>query len=148
MSTIGSISALSSAETIDPKALQASLSASKASKSQKIDAAGTQFEAIFVRQFLGDALKPMVKGTMDEGGEANDTYRYFVTDQLAQNLAKQGVFGIGKQVAAQVKAKELHKVDASLAAKTGLGTNTALDTSKSVVQGLAADNFKQVANKK
>lgn len=87
-----------------------------ASQQQKIEQAGVQFEAIMIRQFLGDALKPSIKGSIDEEGSGNDTYRYFVTDTLAQSLAKEGVFGIGKQITAQMTQKMARTVEAEAAA--------------------------------
>lgn len=88
---------------VDPNALRASLSHAQATKKDKIEQAGVQFEAIMLRQFLNDALKPSsIKGSLEEEGSGNDTYRYFVTDTLAQSMARQGVFGIGKQVTQQL----------------------------------------------
>lgn len=89
------------ASTIDPNALKAIMDQGQ-DQSQKITQAGQQFEAIFVRSFLGDALKPMIKGSMEEGGTASDIYRSMLTDILSQNMARQGVFGLGKQVASQL----------------------------------------------
>lgn len=128
MSTIIPISG----QTIDPNSLRDVISHPGATNSQKIDQAGVQFEAIFVRQFLNDALKPMVKGAMEEDGSANDTYRYFITDKLSQSLAQQGVFGLGKQISTQLKARQADSAQAVAAAgaTSGKGSETAISSSR------------------
>ena len=101
MSHVGPIASTS----IDPNALRETMSRQSVSKSEKLERAGVQFEAIMIRQFLGDALKPSIKGSLDEDSSGNDTYRYFVVDTLSQSLAQQGVFGIGKQITQQLAGR-------------------------------------------
>ncbi len=101
MSSVGSIGS----QAVDPNAMRSAMGNANVTRQQKIEQAGVQFEAIMVRQFLNDALKPSIKGSIEEEGAGNDTYRYFVTDTLAQSLAKEGVFGIGKQITAQLTQK-------------------------------------------
>ncbi len=93
-----------SSQTIDPNALRDVMHGDGKSEAAKIDAAATQFEAILIREFMGEALKPMIAGgALDEDYAGADTYRYFMVDTLSQSLASQGVFGIGKQISAQLK---------------------------------------------
>lgn len=70
-------------------------------------AAAEQFEAILVRQLLGDALKPMLGGSA--GGESqapgSDVYQYFVTDVIAQSVAQGGGLGIAKMLVPQLTPK-------------------------------------------
>ena len=42
---------------------------------QKNAAVSQQFEAVLVKQFLKEALKPMFKGVFSEDGNANKMYR-------------------------------------------------------------------------
>jgi Rod binding domain-containing protein len=69
-------------------------------------AAAEQFEAILVRQLLGDALKPMLGGS-SEGGQApgSDVYQYLVTDVVSQSVAQGGGLGIAKMLVAQLTPK-------------------------------------------
>jgi Rod binding domain-containing protein len=102
---MSNVSSIGSAQTIDPNALRDMLNRQGAS-ANKIHQTGVQFEAILVRQFLGDALKPSIKGSLDEDDQTADTYRYFINDILSQSLASRGVFGIGKQIEAQLTSRE------------------------------------------
>ncbi|MBK8475533.1 MAG: rod-binding protein [Opitutaceae bacterium] len=70
-------------------------------------AAAEQFEAILVRQLLGDALKPMLGGTAGGESEApgSDVYQYFVTDVIAQSVAQGGGLGIAKMLVPQLTPK-------------------------------------------
>ena len=99
MTTINSIG------SVDPNALRDVLSRPGESTPEKIKQAGVQFEAIMLRQFLGDALKPSIQGEVEESS-GSDTYRYFITDTLSQSLAQRGVFGIGEQISKQLLARE------------------------------------------
>jgi len=94
---------------IDPVALKNSLDHSSVTREEKIDKATQQFEAIFLRQYLGDSLKPMFKGYLNEGGSINDTYRYFITDVLADRLASQKVFGLGQKLSEQLTVDQARR---------------------------------------
>lgn len=65
-------------------------------------AAAEQFEAILVRQLLGEALKPMFGA--EAGGKApgSDVYQYLVTDVVAQSVAQGGGLGIAKMLVPQL----------------------------------------------
>ena len=73
-------------------------------KSPPAKAAAEQFEAILVRQLLGDSLKPMLGSA---GGEApgSDVYQYLVTDVIAQSVAQGGGLGIAKMLIPQLTKK-------------------------------------------
>ena len=49
---------------------------------QKNAAVSQQFEAVLVKQFLKEALKPMFKGVFSEDGNANKMYSHFFTDEI------------------------------------------------------------------
>ncbi len=54
---------------------------------QDIEHVSQQFEALLFRQFLGKALKPMVKSKLLSESNATDTYRSFLVDGLSQAIA-------------------------------------------------------------
>ena len=53
-----------------------------------------QFEAIFLRQFLGDALKPLLHATPGSEGPGSGFYQYMMTDVISTSLTQQEQFGI------------------------------------------------------
>ncbi|MEC7803137.1 MAG: rod-binding protein [Verrucomicrobiota bacterium] len=61
---------------------------------QKNAAVSQQFEAVLVKQFLKEALKPMFKGVFSEDGNANKMYRHFFTDAISESVASGGGFGV------------------------------------------------------
>lgn len=68
-------------------------------------AAAEQFEAILVRQLLGDALKTMGSGVDGAQAPGSDVYQYLVTDVVAQSVAQGGGLGIAKMLVAQLTPK-------------------------------------------
>lgn len=76
-------------------------------KRPSAQAAAEQFEAILVRQLLGDALKPMLGGSAEGGAQApgSDVYQYLVTDVIAQSVAQGGGLGIAKMLVPQLTPK-------------------------------------------
>ena len=87
----------------DPANMERTMRASAPSDPGK--AAAQQFEAILVRQLLGDALKPTLGAA--GGGEApgSDVYQYLVTDVVAQSVAQGGGLGIAKMLMPQLTPK-------------------------------------------
>ena len=68
-------------------------------------AAAEQFEAILVRQLLGDAFKPMFGGGAAAKAPGSDVYQYLVTDVVAQSVAQGGGLGIAKMLVPQLTPK-------------------------------------------
>ena len=63
----------------------------------------TQFEALLLRQYLKDALKPVFGGGfLEETGGAHDMYRYFFTDAIAEGVARGGGFGLSNVLQQQI----------------------------------------------
>lgn len=88
----------------DPQALERAMRGGPQRPSGEI--AAEQFEAVLVRQLLGDALKPLLGGEL--GGEkmpGNDVYQYLVTDVVAQSVAQGGGLGIAKMLVPHLSAK-------------------------------------------
>ena len=65
-----------------------------ASEKQKVAAVSQQFESVLVKQFLNEALKPVVQGVFSEDGNAHRLYRHFFTDAISESIAKGGGFGV------------------------------------------------------
>ena len=61
-----------------------------ATQQEKNAAVSQQFEAVLVKQFLKEALKPMIKGVFSEDGNANRMYRHFFTDAISESVASGG----------------------------------------------------------
>jgi len=68
-------------------------------------AAAQQFEAILVRQLLGDALKPVLGAEPGSEAPGSDVYQYLVTDIVAQSVAQGGGLGIAKMLTPQLTPK-------------------------------------------
>lgn len=58
-----------------------------------------QFEAIMLRQFLGDSMGAMLGG---EDTPAGSVYGYLVTDVMSSKLAGAGGMGLAKMIAQQL----------------------------------------------
>ncbi len=82
----------------DPAAVQRAFAAGP--KRPAAQAAAEQFEAILVRQILGEALKPMFNGETKAPG--SDVYQYMVTDVVAQSVSQGGGLGIAKMLVPQL----------------------------------------------
>ena len=66
---------------------------------QQRAAVAGQFEAIMLRQFLGDSVGSMLGG---DDTPAGSVYGYLVTDVLASKLAAGGGMGLASMIAAQL----------------------------------------------
>ena len=65
--------------------------------SKQLGEASQQFEAILLRQFLGESMKSLL-----EGGQAGQVYGYMLTDSLAESLSKGGGLGLSSVIQAQL----------------------------------------------
>ena len=57
-----------------------------APESEKIAATTREFESMLLRQYLGEALKPLTKGGSMFGSQ-NPVYGYLITDSLASSMS-------------------------------------------------------------
>ena len=88
----------------DPATLQRTMTAG--GQRATTEAAAQQFEAILVRQLLGDALKPLLgSATGEAAAPGSDVYQYLVTDVVAQSVAQGGGLGIAKMLVPQLTPK-------------------------------------------
>lgn len=76
----------------DPAAWRERIVQGTAAEGTRFTAAAREFEAVLLRQYLAEALKPTTgEGTLF--GANNQIYGYLITDALATSLAAEGTFG-------------------------------------------------------
>ena len=63
---------------------------------QKIAQASQQFEAILLRQFLSESQKTVIKSELTDDSAAAGIYQDFITNQMADSLARSGGIGLAK----------------------------------------------------
>jgi flagellar protein FlgJ len=85
----------------DPQAWRDRLVHGSAPEAERLAATTREFEALLLRQYLNEALKPLTSGGPGLGGD-NAVYGYLVTDALANGLSSSGVFGFSNILQAQV----------------------------------------------
>jgi Rod binding domain-containing protein len=85
-------------------------------QNQKVAAVSDQFEAVLVKQYLKEALKPMFKGVFNEDGGAHRMYRHFFTDAISESIASGGGFGVSNVLQQQLQAND--KPSASITEKS------------------------------
>ncbi len=90
---------------LDPSSLKELVNSKHSSAVQKNAIVSQQFESVMIKQFLNDALKPMIKGVFNEDGEGHRLYRHFFTDAISESIAKGGGFGISSILQQQLNAQ-------------------------------------------
>ena len=63
----------------------------------KIAKVSRQFEAILLRQFLSESMKPLL-----QDGPSGQVYGYFLTDSLANEISDGGGFGLAHVIQTQL----------------------------------------------
>lgn len=85
----------------DPSAWRERMINDSTPEDVRVDAAAREFEAVLLRQYLDEAMKPLSKDGQSFGG-GNPVYGYFVTEALAKGLSQDGVFGFSNIMQAQL----------------------------------------------
>jgi hypothetical protein len=85
----------------DPTAWGNRLVHGSAPEAERLGAATREFESMLLRQYLGEALKPLTREGESLGG-GNSVYGYMITDALASSLSSSGVFGFSNLLQAQM----------------------------------------------
>ena len=83
---------------------QASAAGSAASNNhdpKKIAKVSRQFEAILLRQFLSESMKPLL-----QGGPSGQVYGYMLTDSLANEISEGGGLGLAHVIQAQLQKQK------------------------------------------
>jgi len=66
------------------------------SQDQKVAEASRQFEAVLLQQFLSESQKPVIQSEFTDNSTAAGIYQDFITNQLADNLSRNGGIGLAK----------------------------------------------------
>lgn len=85
----------------DPAAWRDRLVHGSAPEGERLAAVSKEFEAVLLRQYLSEAMKPLSKDGNTFGG-SNSVYGYMITDALASGLSSSGVFGFSNLMQAQL----------------------------------------------
>lgn len=75
-------------------------------ETEKIAGVSQHFEAIFLRQFLMEAQKPMLNPKDPMGSSVNEIYRDMMVNHLADEISKSGSFGLAKYFQQQLTPKK------------------------------------------
>ena len=70
----------------------------------KIAEVSKQFEAIILRNFLKDSLKPVFKTYLNQENSQNSIYRYHLVDSLAESMSQREALGISNMLQMQLKS--------------------------------------------
>ncbi len=74
------------------------------SQEKQVAEVAGQFEAIFIRQFLNESLKPMIGGALGGNIPGSDIYRSMMVDTLADGVQKGGGMGLQSVIQLQLMA--------------------------------------------
>ena len=76
-----------------------------------------QFEAVLLRQILGEARKPVISSG-DDQSNISSIYNDMITNQLADSISRSGTFGLAKSLEAQLVRQVLPSSQAGAPAST------------------------------
>lgn len=79
------------------------------SQDDKVKEACRQFEAILLRQILGEARKTVITGADGEDSNEKGIYDDMVNNQLADSISMSGSFGLAKSLEGQLLRQVEHK---------------------------------------
>lgn len=71
-------------------------------KAEKLDAACRAFEAVLLRQILGDATKPVLASSATAESSVGAIYRDIITDQMSNSIARTGQLGLARSFLSQL----------------------------------------------
>ena len=71
----------------------------------KIAEVSKQFEAVILRNFLKDSLKPLFQSYLSKENSQNNIYRYHLVDALSQSMAEREALGISNVLQMQLKSQ-------------------------------------------
>ena len=98
------------------------------SQSDKVKEACRQFEAVLLRQILGEARKTVI--TSSGKGDSNETgiYNDMINNQMADSISRSGAFGLAKSMESQLVRQILPKTESQ--SQSGAATTTAAHSTK------------------
>jgi flagellar protein FlgJ len=74
----------------------------KLSETEKIAELSRQFEAVLLRQILGEAQKTVIKSGLTDESATSGIYQDMISNQLADTISKTGSFGLAKSLQAEL----------------------------------------------
>ena len=77
------------------------------SDAQKVAEASRQFEAVLLRQILGQARKTVFRPKFNQDSATSDIYQDMITNQLADGISRTGSFGVARSLEAQLLRQTL-----------------------------------------
>ena len=83
------------------------------SEAAKVKEVSRQFEAILLRQVLGEARKSASFSEGEENSAVNSIYNDMVTDQLAESISRSGSFGLATSLQGQLIRQTVPKAAAA-----------------------------------
>ena len=78
---------------------------SRLTEAQKVAEACCHFEALLLRQILGEARKPVFESKLTEKSAVSAIYDDMVTGQLADAVSRSGEFGLARSLASQLTVR-------------------------------------------
>ena len=79
------------------------------SQSDKVKEASRQFEAVLLRQILGEARKTVISSSSNDNSNETGIYNDMVTNQMADSISRSGSFGLAKSLDKQLVHQVLPK---------------------------------------
>jgi len=73
------------------------------SEAGKLAEVSRQFEAVLLRQILGDAQKKVFASSMNPESVASGVYQDMITNQLADSISRSGGFGLAGNLKQQLQ---------------------------------------------
>jgi len=75
----------------------------RVTEDQKVAEVSRQFEAVMLRQILGEATKKMFAADGEGESSTKGIYQDMITNALADSISKSGEFGLARSLAKQLK---------------------------------------------
>lgn len=76
---------------------------------EKIAETCRQFEAVLLRQILGEARKSVISDGEQHDPAVDGIYNDMITNQLADSISRSGSFGLAKSLESQLARQVLHQ---------------------------------------
>jgi flagellar protein FlgJ len=78
-------------------------------EAEKVKEASRQFEAILLRQIIGEARKTVISSSESDNSNESGIYNDMINNQLADSISQSGSFGLSKSIEKQLVHQTLHK---------------------------------------
>ncbi len=80
---------------------------------EKVKEACRQFEAVLLRQILGEARKNVIHSSSADDSNTAGIYNDMINNQMADSISKSGAFGLAKSLQTQLVHQVLPKTAAA-----------------------------------